>query len=39
VKVKELAVGDTPTQPYDESWLYLIKPESLHKEYMDAAIN
>ena len=38
-EVMELAVGETPTQPYDDSWLYMIEPESLRKKYMSAAIN
>jgi hypothetical protein len=35
----ELAVGEIPTQPFDDSWLFMIEPESLRNKYMSAAIN
>ena len=31
VDVKELPLGGVPTDPYDESWLYLIQPLSLRE--------
>ena len=35
--MKELQPGEAPTDPYDESWLYLIKPESLREKFMSTA--
>jgi len=31
--VEELAKGALPTHPYDENWIYLIKPISLRDQY------
>ena len=36
---RELIPGEVPTQPFDESWLYLIKPLSLREIYERAANN
>ena len=35
--IKELTPGEVPSDPFDESWLYLIKPLSLHQIYESAA--
>ena len=35
--VRELLPGETPSNPYDESWLYLIKPLTLRELFMTAA--
>lgn len=33
-EVKQLTPGDVPPHPFDESWLYLIKPLALRDKYM-----
>ncbi len=35
--IKELVPGDIPCKPFDDSWLYLIKPETLRDLYMSPA--
>jgi len=35
--IKELVPGDVPLNPFDESWLYLIKPLSIRELYMTPA--
>jgi hypothetical protein len=35
--IMELQPGDTPIDPYDESWLKLIEPISLRKLFMTPA--
>ena len=35
--IKELTTGEIPSDPFDESWLYLIKPLSLRKVHESAA--
>ena len=35
--IMELLPGDIPSNPYDESWLRLIMPISLRKQYMTPA--
>ena len=37
--IRELIPGEVPSQPFDESWLYLIKPLSLREVYESAAKN
>ena len=34
---KALAPGESPSNPYDESWMYLIEPLSLREKFVDAA--
>ena len=38
-EIRELTPGEVPSQPFDESWLYLIKPLSLREVYESAAKN
>jgi len=33
---RELAPGEAPARPYDESWIYLIEPESLREQFLRA---
>ena len=35
--IRELTPGEVPSDPYDESWLYLIKPLSLREIHESAA--
>ena len=35
--IRELTPGEVPSDPYDESWLYLIKPLSLREVHESAA--
>jgi len=35
--IKELTPGEVPSDPFDESWLYLIKPLSLREVHESAA--
>ena len=35
--IRELTPGELPSDPYDESWLYLIKPLSLREVHKSAA--
>ena len=35
--IRELTPGEVPSDPYDESWLYLIKPLSLRKVHESAS--
>jgi predicted alpha/beta hydrolase family esterase len=37
--IRELIPGEEPVQPFDENWLYLIKPLSLGEIYESAAKN
>ncbi len=36
-KAKELIPGEAPENPYDSSWMYLLKPETLRVEFLRAA--
>ena len=36
-EIRELTPGEVPSDPYDESWLYLIKPLSLREVHESAA--
>ena len=35
--IRELTPGEVPSNPFDESWLYLIKPLSLREVHESAA--
>jgi hypothetical protein len=37
--IRELTPGEVPSDPYDESWLYLIKPLSLREIYESTTKN